>query len=339
MNFFLKTVLFAWFALLAGTNAQQVSSPFIGVALDGYPIRTGQILEAGRDIGLKPEIVVFFMQWPEKCEEGMSCFPRDTLDVIWQSGAVPCLTWEPMTIRDGRETAILAADILGGKYDDYLMAFARQAVRWPHPFIIRLAHEMNLDRYHWGTEKNDYGTESPVIYRKTFAYIARFFRICGADNIIWCFCPNVDSVPDTGKDSQNNWNTIPGYYPGDDIVDIVGLDGYNWTTNGAGRSFKSIFEGSVRCLKSTAPRKPLIVFETASPLAAGDRKQWLRDMVSSAKGWGLRGIVWFQVKKEMDWRLTQGEMGALIGETMAPNRAQEWINSVYHEKKRVIGKN
>ena len=337
-----KTALLAWLAIHAGANAQQAQIPFAGVALDGCPIRAEQLSNAARDIGVKPEIVVFFMQWPEKYEAGKSYFPRATFDLIWQSGAVPCLTWEPMTIQAGQETAVLARDILNGSYDDYLMAFARQSVRWPHPFIIRFAHEMNLDRYHWGTQKKDYGPETPAIYRKMFAYIVRFFRICGADNVIWCFCPNVDSIPDAGKDPQNNWNTIEKYYPGDDIIDVFGLDGYNWFANGvadSGRSFKSIFERPVQCLKAMAPRKPLIVFETASPRSSGDRRPWLQDMLSSAQLWNLKGVVWFQVKKEMDWRLLEGELGSVLGAPLPENRAQEWISRLYYEKKRAVGKN
>jgi len=342
INLKFKTALLAWLAIHAGVDAQQAQIPFAGVALEGCPIRAEQLRDAGRDIGVKPEIVVFFMQWPEKYEAGKSYFPRATFDLIWQSGAVPCLTWEPMTIQAGQETAVLARDILNGSYDDYLMAFARQSVRWPHPFIIRFAHEMNLDRYHWGTQKKDYGPETPAIYRKMFAYIVRFFRICGADNVIWCFCPNVDSIPDAGKDPQNNWNTIEKYYPGDDIIDVFGLDGYNWFANGvadSGRSFKSIFERPVQCLKAMAPRKPLIVFETASPRSSGDRRPWLQDMLSSAQLWNLKGVVWFQVKKEMDWRLLEGELGSVLGAPLPENRAQEWISRLYYEKKRAVGKN
>lgn len=337
-----KTALLAWFAIHAGVNAQQAQTPFAGVALEGYPIRAGQLEDAGRAIGVRPEIVVFFMQWPEKFEAGESYFPRETFDLIWQSGAVPCLTWEPMTIRAGQETAILADDVLDGRYDDYLLAFARQSVRWPHPFIIRLAHEMNLERYHWGTKKKDYGPASPAIYRKMFAYIVRFFGTCGADNVIWCFCPNVDSVPDTGKAPENNWNTIARYYPGDDIIDIVGLDGYDWLVNGGadpGRSFKSIFERPVQCLQTIAPRKPLLVFETARPRSSGDRKPWLRDMLAAARLWNLRGVAWFQVKKEMDWRLLEGELGAVLGAPRPETRAQEWMRGLYYEKKRTTGKN
>ena len=341
INRIFKITLLAWLIIHAGVHAQEAQLPFIGVALEGCPIRAEQLRDAGRDIGVRPEIVVFFMQWPEIVEAGKNYFPRETFDLIWQSGAVPCLTWEPMSIRAGQETTILADDILNGNYDDYLMSFARQSVRWPHPFIIRLAHEMNLERYHWGTKKKDYGPESPAIYREMFAYIARFFRICGVDNAIWCFCPNVDSIPDTRKARQNNWNTIEKYYPGDDIIDVCGLDGYNWMINGiavSGRSFKSIFERPVQGLKTTAPCKPLIVFETASPQFYGDRKPWLQEALSCARLWNLQGIVWFQVKKEMDWRLLEGELGSAWDAVMPGNRTQEWINRLYYEKKRTAGK-
>ena len=330
--------LLAWLALPAGVTAQQAQIPFAGVALEGCPIRAEQLSAAMHDIGMKPEIVVFFMQWPETYESGRNYFPRETFDLIWQSGAVPCLTWEPMTMQAGRETAVLADDILNGSYDGYLMAFARQAVRWRHPFIIRFAHEMNLDRYHWGTSKRDYGPESPALYRNMFAYLVRFFSICGADNAIWCFCPNVDSIPDAGKDPRNTWNTMEQYYPGDDIIDVCGLDGYNWSANGvtgSSRPFNAIFEKPVQRLKAMAPHKPVMVFETASPRPS-DRKPWLHDMFSAAQLWHLQGIVWFQVKKEMDWRMLEGEMGLAWGVPMPANRAQEWITRLYDEKKRTI---
>jgi hypothetical protein len=107
----------------------------------------------------------------------------------------------------------------------------------------------------------------------------------------------------------------------------------------SGRSFKSIFERPVQCLQAIAPRKPLFVFETASPHSSGDRKQWLHDVFSSAQLWNLKGVVWFQVKKETDWRLLEGELGSALGASVPGNRAQEWINRLYYEKKRTIGKN
>ena len=188
-----------------------------------------------------------------------------------------------------------------------------------------------------------HGSQQGLELAKVFVCSPEFCELDGgADNAIWCFCPNVDSIPNTGKDPENNWNTMDKYYPGDDIIDILGLDGYNWELNGAtdaGRSFKSIFEKPVQGLRAMAPRKPLIVFETASPQSSGDRKQWLKDMLSSARLWDLKGIVWFQVKKEMDWRLLEGELGSVLGAPRTANRAQEWINGLYHEKKRTIGKN
>lgn len=322
--------------------AQGASNPlFLGVALDGYPIQRERLIKTGQDIGISPQIVVFFLQWPSPNTQITGVFPRGSLDAIWDSGAIPCLTWEPMYHHKGQEVMVPYRKILDGTYDSYLLRFAEQANVWNKPFMIRFAHEMNIERYHWGTDKAGYGPESPRIYHRMFRYVVSLFRKVGARNVLWVFCPNSESVPHVSYDSKAAWNRIEAYYPGDTYVDVLGMDGYNWGTtqtkakngwNSHWRDFASIFHPAWETLKQMAPDKPIMVFETASVDQGGDKTQWIRKAFATARDWHLNGLVWFQVDKEYDWRMNSG--GKVPGTAIpkaTPCSPHQWIRGLRYE--------
>lgn len=307
------------------------SSIFWGFAVDGFPI-TQQVLEPERESKITPEMIVFYLQWPTPKEQYRSLIA--SLETIWNIGAVPCLTWEPMTKEDQIEKMVPYEDILSGKYDNYLTQVAAEVKLWEKPLIIRFAQEMNVSRYHWGTAKDDFGPRSPEIYIKMFRYVADLFKKEKADNVLWVFCPNVDSIP------NESWNTAKNYYPGDQYVDILGMDGYNWNISAElaasrkqswtydSHSFEQIFRPLYKELKTINSNKPIIVFETASVKRAGDPKKslWIEDALKVSKAWGIKGIVWFQVKKEEDWRINQDEDFSYVSliETAKPS-FQTWL--------------
>ncbi|MFA6411496.1 MAG: glycosyl hydrolase [Syntrophales bacterium] len=304
--------------------------PAWGFALDGYPITDGQLQEVQNETGLSAQIVVFFLQWPQPGIKD-NVFPRESMDAIRTRGAIPCLTWEPMYYHQGKEIMIPHEDILNGRYDSYIAKFARESKLWGKPFMVRFAHEMNISRYHWGTDKEGFGPQSPYIYKKMFRYVAAIFKKEKADNVFWAFCPNSESLPHPGRDKGAEWNTLSAYYPGDDWVDIVGIDGYNWGTsqkkslNGwdsSWRSFREIFGAAYQELRALASGKPLFIFETASVTAGGDRPQWISAMLETAKGWNIAGVCWFQVHKDNDWRINSDgdrDYVSLIHRVVAPS--------------------
>lgn len=287
----------------AAAGAGEGKAPVWGVALDGNPIAAAQIAQAERESGRRAVLVLFYIQWPE--HPAADGFPRESLETIRRAGAVPVLSWEPMFYRDGKVTEIPAAAILGGEYDAYIDRFAIGAREWGGELILRFGHEANLDWYHWGTAAAAFGPESPAIYKALFRYVVKRFRQAGTTGVKWAFCPNADSVP------AAPWNRAAAYYPGDDVVDLLGMDGYNWgTTRTAARdgwtsnwrSFEETFGALRQELLALAPGKPLYVFETASASEGGDRREWFREALATARRWGLAGLVWFQVNKELDWR-------------------------------------
>ena len=329
-------------ALLACAPARK-AVPLWGAALDGYPI-SAQMIAALTEKTQQPapQIVVFFLQWPPP--GGADEFPLSSLEAIWTAGALPCITWEPFTVHDGQERMIPYTEIIGGAYDAYIAGFAARAASWGKPLIIRFGHEMNLSRYHWGTSPADYGRPSPAIYRQMFAYVHAIFQKAGAGNVLWAFCPNADSVPHPERDPGAGWNLAAHYYPGDDRIDILGMDGYNWgttqtTVRGGWQSrwlsFEDLFAALYAELKSMAAAKPVMVFETASATAGGNKTEWVRGMIETARRWDIQGVVWFQVNKEIDWRLGTGLDPAALADLAPLNgAAQRWAQTLIDGRRR-----
>jgi len=327
----LAVVVFAMF-LSAGfygcrevNNGQQSEKEhkrqlYFGLAVEGLPEQPQVFQDKENKTGLPVSMVNFFLQWPQDPEE--MNFPGKTLEAVHSFGAMAVVTWEPMYYDShGQEHMIAAGDILQGRYDDYIQGFASRIKDLEYPVIIRFAHEMNLDRYHWGGSREEYGPESPERYQEMFQYVVKRFRDEDAGNALFAFCPNAGSVP--SPEQGAHWNKARNYYPGDDYVDVLGMDGYNWAYTrtmeehgwqSSWRSFEEIFEHIYSELTSISPEKPLFVFETASPAEGGDRDVWVQNAFETASRWGLDGIIWFQVDKEEDWRLAAGEECRYPGE-------------------------
>ncbi len=227
-----------------------------------------------------------------------------------------------MYYEESSEIMIGYQDILSGVYDGYIERCANVIKEFGNPVLIRFAHEMNIERYHWGTPREEYGRESPLIYKKMHKHVRDIFREAKADNAVWVFCPNAESVPNKEYDPTTEWNSISNYYPGDESIDIVGIDGYNWGTSktierdgwkSEWKSFREIFEPAFRELRLISPCKPVLVFETSTLSEdSSGRIQWIKDMLSTSEKWQLTGIIWFQALKELDWRLLYGRDDAGI---------------------------
>ncbi|MFC1461580.1 glycosyl hydrolase [Verrucomicrobiota bacterium] len=187
----------------------ETTGPYFGFVLDGYPITAQKLTDLKTKTGMYGDFIVFYLQWPAPERTNEAEFPRDTVERIWSVGAMPCLTWEPMYLAKGQEVIVPASEITGGRYDEFIRAFARQAADWGKPLLVRFAHEMNLQRYHWGTSKEKYGPESPALYSAMFRHVVDVAREAGGSNLVWVFCPNAESVPNSAYDSNATWNAAP----------------------------------------------------------------------------------------------------------------------------------
>jgi hypothetical protein len=304
-------VLMLMAILLPGCSRGPVGDFLFGIALEGDPT-AAELKAFASQTGLKPQLVVAFDSWSDSAETFES--PEHMIREATLTGAVPVLTWEPWVFVKGEAEprVVDAGEILAGKWDAAIVRYLRAVAATQTEVWIRFAHEMNTSRYHWGIPNaKDFGPSAPFTYRRIFRYVVARARNLGASNIRWVFCPNAGSVPPPTK--QEDWNAAARYYPGDDFVDILGMDGYNWGTTirlpewqSRWISFHDLFSPLREELQRLAPGKLLVVCETASATEGGNKAVWISEAAATVRAWHLRGLVWFEVKKETDWRILAG---------------------------------
>lgn len=262
----------------------------LGVAVPGAPTDLREYEDLGNALGRRPEQVTFYAAWATVPD-----FPAADAARIAAAGAVPELTWEPWDPAAGTTQPAYALDrIAAGAHDAYLKRWARQVRSYGAPLVIRMAHEMNGSWYPWaeGVNGNEAGD-----YRAAWRHVVKVFRAQRVTNVSWFWAPNVPfhgSVP------------LAGLYPGDDVVDRVGLDGYNWGTTQTWSSWQSAEQvfGPGLAEISTFTSRPFFIGEVGSAEQGGDKGAWLRDMWA----WldrtpAVRGLTWFHFDKEADWRI------------------------------------
>lgn len=228
----------------AAASAEQVAAR--PIALGAYIPQVYEhpkrIAHYARLMGRRPAIVHYYKQWDVRP------FVPSELNAIWNRGAKPMVTWEPMSYH-GRHYSLRR--IARGRYDGYVRRAARVAARWGKPMFVRFAHEMNGDWYPWGAGVDG---NTPRRFKRAWRRVVRIFRSEGATNVSWLWTPNI-----------NQFGGLPfkRFYPGDGWVDWVGLDGFNWGYGGRSYSLKQLFGRSSRVLARISNR-PMMIAETGT---------------------------------------------------------------------------
>jgi hypothetical protein len=231
---------------------------------------------------------------------GTPGFDAARASAIAADGALPLLTWEPWDPGSGMvQPEYAMARIAAGDHDAYISAFAGQVKEWGGRLAIRFAHELDAPHYPWSVGVNGNSAADLVA---AYRHVRAVFDAVGV-TVTWIWCVNVHSA-DTADYGP--------LYPGDDVVDLLGIDGYNggealpW---GGWKSPDDVFADSIADLRSLSD-KPILITETASAEAGGDKAAWIRALFGYAASERLAGLIWFQERKEADWRITSSDSAA-----------------------------
>jgi mannan endo-1,4-beta-mannosidase len=240
---------------------------------------TEPILQLERDLGRTLDVVHWFTNWENPF------FPHMAHDVITDARA-PLVSWQPHR----QELSSIAR----GKHDPYVRAWARDVSSVPALVYIRLFPEMNGDWVPWSGD--------PESFRAAWRHVVTLFAEEGATNARFVFSPNVTDEPRTEA------NRMEHYYPGDDVVDLFGLSGYNWGSSRphvGWRSFEGIFRDAHDRLEHLAPHE-IWLTEIASSEEGGNKAAWIHDAGRALRDGALprvTAVIWFDEHKESDWRI------------------------------------
>lgn len=258
----------------------------IGIFGEGWQDNLTQVKNLETKIEKRFATVMWYADWAQP-------FPAKTCQTLSDHGYVPHIIWEPWLWSNNEQ--IYLDNILKGEWDTYIQKWVEGAKNYNKPLMIRWGHEFNGNWYPWSIAKNGQSAEK---YVKTFRYVHDKFTKSGVTNVQWVWCLNTDSVP------NQEWNDFTLAYPGDQYVDWVGIDGYNWGAAGEWKGFDRIFQKAyLTCVEKY--NKPIMIAEFASSPKGGDKAKWIEDLSTTIpeKFPAIKAILWFNVNKEHDWRI------------------------------------
>jgi hypothetical protein len=274
-------------------------------------------------LGLRLDVQTVFEPWdadPEAIARQV-----DRLTAIRDAGRTPLVTWEAYTPTPAATPPDLLRRILAGEYDRYITAWGRALAAWlagrdgasnastgeDRRVLLRPLHEPNGDWYPWAPAAN---AADPALYARVWRRLHRRLNReldragVARDRLTWIWAVNHVDVGGVPAESV---------FPGDDVVDLVGVDGFNW---GASRPWsrwtepEAVFDEMLDRVREVSTR-PVCVPEFGCTSATLDgsvpqrKGEWLRDAFSYFTDQGLALAAYFDIEKETDWQVFGGSGG------------------------------
>lgn len=303
--------------LLASPLVSQANT-LLGVYYGNQGWAMPEVVELEQWQEKKHSVVTLFTGWSENSKYLLF---NHQLDKVWNHGSIPMITWEPWFgegTPDNIETLIAQ-----GEYDEYIASWADNLKNFiagddqqlgtedDKRAYIRLAHEANGNWYPWSAQQ---GVNTPDDFTSMWKHVWNLVAQTGLnqDHIQWVWTVNAS---DAGS------FTAEDYYPGEQYVDWVGIDGYNWGNDyswSTWRTPEAVFADMLQRLRVIAPNKPVSLPEVGSTsnkagvtdLAAKD--EWISQLFSYLHTADIRMISWFNEDKEADWQMFDGRNGPAL---------------------------
>lgn len=250
---------------LGGSTARSPLGPpapwhpvFFG--LDVPNARPDAVGAVAASLGTRPTVAALFIRYD-------STWTARAVQQLAGAGLTPFVTLEPWHVAAGADepdpTDSLAA-LLSGRFDADLTRQARALATSPVPIYLRFAHEMNGDWYPWSMGANG---NTPQQYVAAWRHVhALFARVVPSLRVRWVFAPAALGSAHTTADLQR-------LYPGRDVVDVLGLTGYEH----GGSSPWATFGPTVRAVSRLGPQ-PLVLAEVG--VEGSGKSAWLRGLGS-----------------------------------------------------------
>jgi beta-mannanase len=230
-------------------------------------------------MGRKFDIVHFYHQWTQN-------FPTAEERALAAEGRLLLINWKS----PGSWPAVA-----NGSQDGQITETANRLKAFGRKLFLAFHHE----------PENDIGAAGqPADYAHAFRRVVDVFNRVGADNVIFVW----NMMGFVG----GHGDIYPTLYPGDQYVDWIAYDPYNWYGCKSGhktRSFAEITKAFYDWTAAHAPGKPLMLAEYGlreQPAGSASKAQWFRDELVQLKTTRtrLKALVYFNNLHKCDWRIT-----------------------------------
>ena len=247
----------------------------IGTYQPFNPGSTGQIITFGQQAGFTPRITSYYTT------AFTQPFATQFSNEMAEQGTMVLVQWQPR----GTTNAAIAA----GQEDTAIIAAAEAIGSVNSQVIVSYGQEMNGNWYPWA----DVAPNTAAEYIAAYQHIWTIFQKQNVHNVTWLWGPNISY---SGSAPLKEW------YPGDQYVDWVGMDGYfGYATD----TFESVFGPTIAEIRAFT-YKPMIISETGVTGASGPTQ--IASIFQGAALNGFVAIVYFDETQSgdamhQDWRL------------------------------------
>ena len=269
--------------------AQPSGALLAGMYVPGYVEQTRNLRQVETWTGRPLSLAGTFIDLTDHANLG------HRLESAWAARTTPFVNVET--------TADLGA-VARGDLDGAIERFARVTRSWlemggGRSLIVAPFQEMNLAETPWGCR--------PEAFREAYRRFVTIFEDAGADaRIAWAFAPNGWTHVACGGSSEP-------YFPGRDRVDLVAISAYNfgpYSWDGRPEGPSEVYEPWLEDVRSYASGLPILIGQTGTIAAGGDRARWLREMVGYLHAQpDVLGFIYFNMRSRsrsgavLDWRV------------------------------------
>jgi hypothetical protein len=284
------------------------------VSSTGYPSTEAAVSAFETAVGRKLDVHRWYALWDQT-------MPPPSVMTSIQRGRTPVLSISSKKV-DG--TKISWAAIARGDHDARIVEQAKAIGGLGVPIFLTFQHEPDY--------ATGYGTAAE--YRAAWRHYVAVFRAQGVTNVAWTWI-----VTPTPFATSPSTATADQLYPGDDVVDWMGLDAYNWygcSSNGQS-SWRTIAQIATPFRTfGQAHGKPLMLAEWGSYEDAADptrKASWLTESMATLSSWPeMKAVLYFNHTGSCPWSVDSSQQSLAAFTQIAADpagltRASAWLRS------------
>jgi hypothetical protein len=239
--------------------------------------------------GQHPNIANYYLAWGQ-------AFPKAFIDAAEAAGATPFIEIEPWhagpswnetpsMVAIGKNQAKDCGPDGTSSCEAWLDSIGQDVASFGHPVILTFAHEFNVSgQYPWSIGDSEHTT--PAQWIKAWDTTQSDIDSHGGSQYAWwMWVPNADTGGTT--------HPFAAWWPGQQHVSMVGLDGYPQTQYGLD-TFQQVFGKSFTEMKALTTL-PIFISETdLAPETGSGGTQTVTQFVKAALAAGATGLLQFQ---------------------------------------------
>ncbi|WP_158259081.1 glycoside hydrolase family 26 protein [Flagellimonas meridianipacifica] len=228
------------------------------------------------------------LEWEYNLDTVPFALIQDQIKKIHQKGGIVTVSWHASNPISGEDSwnrrgkpikKLLPGRRLHRTYKTWLATIAsffndiKDDQGRPIPIIFRPFHEMNKPWFWWGKGKCS-ADEYKMLWRETVDLLTHEFSV---DQLLFAYSP----------DAFDNREAYLEYYPGDDVVDILGMDLYqHWTA----KSFSKNLNDGLKVIAQLGKEKQKLYALTESGLEKVRISDWWTKVIDQQLAHS--GITW-----------------------------------------------